>query len=104
VQKLARDETGSIQLPGGNPQKGIGGKGWRGDKNWRDALNIVKNGGTINEINGSVLTQKEAIELIKESGGKVLRIEGPHNAPNPHNFNHINYQTPSGVKGTIEIM
>ncbi len=44
------------------------------------------------------------MDLIKESGGKVNRIEGPHEYPNPHNFNHINYTTPNGKKGTIEIL
>ena len=73
-------------------KKGVGGKGWRGDKTWRQNVDRV-----------SVPTQQEAIDLINEAGGTVNRIEGPHNSPNPHNFNHINYTTPSGGKGTIRI-
>ena len=84
-------------------QKGIGGNGWRGDKIWKGNVNTVKSGGTIENLNGKVPTQQEAIDLIKESGGKVNRIEGPHEAPNPHNFDHINYTTPEGKKGTIKI-
>jgi hypothetical protein len=54
-------------------------------------------------LNGQLPTQQEAIDLINEAGGTVNRIEGPHNEPNTHNFNHINYTTPSGGKGTIKI-
>lgn len=63
----------------------------------------VGEGGTIKDLNGQVPTQQEAIDLINEAGGTVNRIEGPHNAPNPHDFNHINYTTPNGGKGTIKI-
>ena len=48
-------------------------------------------------------TLQKIVYLIEEAGGTVKRIEGPHNAPNPHNFNHINYTTPGGEKGTIRI-
>lgn len=84
-------------------KKGVGGKGWRGDKTWRQNVDRVSEGGTIKDLNGQVPTQQEAIDLINEAGGTVNRIEGPHNSPNPHNFNHINYTTPSGGKGTIRI-
>jgi len=60
-------------------------------------------GGTIKNLNGQTPTRQEAIDLIKESGGTVNRIEGPHEYPNPHNFNHINYTTATGQKGTIKI-
>ena len=83
---------------------GIGGKGWRGDKKWKTAIKQVADGGTIKDIDGQIPTQQEAIDLINEAGGDILRIEGPHEAPNPHNFHHINYTTPSGGKGTIKIL
>lgn len=84
--------------------RGVGGKGWRGDATWKKDVNIVRDGGTIRNLDGRVPTQSEAIDLIKASGGTPLRIEGAHNAPNPHNFPHINYTTPSGAKGTIQII
>ena len=83
--------------------RGVGGKGWRGDKTWKQNVRTISEGGTIYDLNGQVPTQQEAIDLIEEAGGTVKRIEGPHNAPNPHNFNHINYTTPGGEKGTIRI-
>nr|OZC14107.1 hypothetical protein SPSIL_50350 [Sporomusa silvacetica DSM 10669] len=83
--------------------KGIGGKGWRGDQTWRSNVQTVGSGGTIRDLKGQIPTKQEAMDLIIESGGKVNRIEGPHESPNPHNFNHINYTTASGKKGTIEI-
>ncbi|MFZ5643768.1 MAG: RHS repeat-associated core domain-containing protein [Bacillota bacterium] len=85
------------------PLRGIGGKGWRGDKVWKNAVNSVKSGGTIESINGNVPTQQEAKDLIIEAGGIIDRIEGPHMAPNPHSYPHINYTTPNGKKGTIRI-
>ncbi len=92
--------------PGGpknGQQRGIGGKGWQGDRVWRDAVRKVEQGGTIRDINGKTPTEAEARQLIEEAGGRVDRVEGPHNEPNPHNFDHINYTTKSGAKGTIEI-
>jgi hypothetical protein len=86
------------------PQRGIGGKGWRGDRDWRAALRAVESGGTIRDFNGTRATQQEAIDLIQQAGGRVDRIDPPHAAPNPHDFPHINYTTPSGGRGTIEIL
>ena len=95
------DPEGTDTVP--ENSRGVGGKGWRGDKNWRDDVNTIGEGGTIESLRGLVPTEQEAVSLIKESGGIVNRIEGPHNPPNPHNYNHINYTTPSGGKGTIQI-
>lgn len=83
--------------------RGVGGKGWRNDKAWKNNVNTVRNGGTMNNLNGQVPTQQEAIDLIKESGGTVNRIEGPHESPKPHSYNHINYTTATGKKGRIKI-
>jgi hypothetical protein len=82
----------------------VGGRGWRGDAQWKAAVKQVGQGGTIRGFNGQVPTQQEAIDLINEEGGQVLCIEGPHEAPNPHTFNHINYVTSGGVRGAIEIL
>ena len=84
-------------------ERGIGGKGWRGDKTWRKDVNRVKEGGTIEDLDGRVPTETEARTLINESGGKYLRTDEAHKPPNPHNFKHINYLTSSGGKGTIKI-
>ena len=101
----AANQTGNRATPATRttPTRGVEGKGWRGDQTWRNDVSTVRNGGTINDLNGRIPTRSEAIDLIKESGGRVTRIEGPHNAPNPHNFHHINYTTQSGARGTIRI-
>ena len=88
-----------------NTERGIGGKGWKGDKLWKENVNMVQKGGTIEKINDTIVTQKEAMELIRESGGKILRIEEGHPAGgnSPHTYPHINYVTENGKKGTIRI-
>ena len=83
--------------------RGVGGKGWVGDKTWRENVSTVGNGGTITSLNGGIPTKAQAMQLINQSGGTPLRIEGAHQFPNPHNYTHINYVTSSGVKGTIKI-
>ena len=84
-------------------KKGVGGKGWRGDRSWRDAVRRVEQGGTIEDLNGTVPTLQEGMDLIDEAGGKVIRVEGPHESPNPHTFDHINYETATGQRGTLRI-
>ena len=99
----SKEESDGKGEDSSDKQKGIGGKGWRGDKKWKQNVNKVREGGTIPDLDGQVPTEQEAIDLINEAGGTVNRIEGPHESPNPHNYNHINYTTPSGLKGTIRI-
>jgi hypothetical protein len=94
--KNKKDDKKGDSKPGN--KRGVGGKGWCEDKTWKQNVNKVGEGGTIRDLNGQVPTQQEAIDLINEAGGTVNRVEGPHNAPNPHNFNHINYTTPGGGK------
>jgi hypothetical protein len=88
--------------PAPRPQRGVGGKGWVGDATWRGNVATVRAGGTIRTINGVVPTEEEAIHLIESSGGRVQRIEGPHEPPNPHDFKHINYLSPRGSKASFE--
>jgi len=88
---------------GDSSQRGVGGKGWVGDKTWRENVSTVGNGGTITSLNGGVPTEAQAMQLINQSGGTFLRMEKEHPFPNPHNYTHINYVTGSGVKGTIKI-
>ena len=84
--------------------RGVGGKGWVGDKAWRENVSTVGKGGTITSLNGGVPSKAQAMQLINQSGGTALRIEGAHQFPNPHNYSHINYVTSTGVKGTIKIL
>ena len=86
-------------------ERGIGGKGWRGDKIWKENIELVKRGGTIERINGEIISQSEAESLTKEIKGTILRVEGGHmKGTNPHKFPHINYITQDGKKGTIRIL
>lgn len=84
-------------------ERGIGGKGWVGDKSWRENLEKIDTGGTIEILNGGLPTEAQAKRLIAETGGKYLRTEGPHKGMNPHKYVHINYTTKSGKKGTIRL-
>ena len=70
---------------------------------WKSNVNKVREGDTILDFDGQIPNEQEAIDLINESGGTVVRIEEPHMPPNPHNFKHINYVTSTGKKGTIQI-
>jgi RHS repeat-associated protein len=87
--------------------KGLGGKGWKGDKSWKDAINKVKNvtdkENTILDFDGVTPTKNEAMDLLKDAQCKIERVEAPHLEPNPHDFYHINYTSPYGTKGTIKI-
>lgn len=85
------------------PKRGVGGSGWRGDKNWKANVSQVRQGGTIEKFQGKIASREEARALIQEAKGKVDRIDGPHGGGNPHNYPHINYTTANGVKGTIRI-
>ena len=85
-------------------QRGVGEHGWRGDQTWRADVNTVRNGGTIESFNGRIPTKQQAIDMINEAGGRVVRIEAPHSAPNPHTFHHINFTTACGARGTIRIL
>ena len=84
--------------------RGVGGKGWVGDKTWRENVSEVGKGGTITSLNGGVPTKAQALQLISQSGGTNPRIDPAHQYPNPHNYPHINYVTSTGIKGTIRIL
>jgi RHS repeat-associated protein len=80
--------------------------GWSGTKPYFDALNKLRQGGPRVDL-GFIPTQQQALQLLQDAGVDLnspeLRIEGPHAPPNPHDYPHINYPTPSGGKGTIQI-
>ena len=83
--------------------RGVGGKGWVGDKTWRENVATVGDGGTITSLNGGIPTQQQGELLINQSGGHVVRVDPAHKFPNPHNYPHINYVTSTGYKGTLII-
>jgi RHS repeat-associated protein len=87
----------------GKAVKGLTQWGWKGTKVWKNLVNEVKSGGTIEHLLGKIPTKDEALQLLKEGGITKYRIEEPHLSPNPHTYNHINYTTPTGGKGTIKI-
>ena len=100
----AKNDLNSFLLSKSNMERGIGGKGWKGDKVWRENIKLVENGGTIERVNGEIISQSDAETLIKESKGTILRVEAGHmKGNNPHKFPHINYITHDGKKGTIRI-
>jgi RHS repeat-associated protein len=86
--------------------------GWRGQTDYNqavDKLNEVNTPqGTADHpnLNGKVPTKEEAIQMIKDAGGKVGRIEEEGHAAggvSTHQNPHINYTTASGAKGTVDI-
>jgi hypothetical protein len=85
--------------------------GWSGTTAYKDAVKKLNEVNTPEgrverpDLNGKVPTKEEAIRMIKDAGGKVKRIEGPHgpDSVSTHKYPHINYETASGVSGTVRI-
>jgi hypothetical protein len=81
--------------------------GWAGSKPYRDALKLIQRGGPQVDL-GFIPTREQALQLLRDAGVDLssgeLRIEGPHLPPNPHDYPHINYPTPTGGKGTIRTL
>lgn len=48
-------------------EHGIGGKGWVGDKTWRENVKIVSEGGTITSLKGGIPTESQALKLINQA-------------------------------------
>ena len=94
-----KENLNSVLFSKSNMERGIGGKGWRGDRIWKENVKLVENGGTIERVNGEIISQSDAEILIKESKGTILRVEDGHmKGNNPHKFLHINYITRDGKK------
>jgi RHS repeat-associated protein len=112
------DPLGWVNVDPNDPLKGAGGLppvpmpqiriqtpwGWSGQASFKAAAKELQKGGTIRDIGGRIPTEKQAELLLREAKCTPLRIEGPHPYPNPHGFWHINYSTPSGARGTIQIV
>ena len=83
-------------------QKGVGGKGWVGDKTWKSNIETIKNVRDVRTINGQVLSQYDATRLINAAGGEIFR--GPEiSLTGSHTYLHMHYYI-NGIKHTIEIM
>jgi hypothetical protein len=63
--------------------------GWTGTKVWKNLVNEVGKGATIERLVGKIPTRTEAEMLIKEAKGTIIRIDPPHDFPNPHNYSHL---------------
>jgi len=85
--------------------KGINGKGWEGDKGWRDAVADAKKGGDFDTGKHGVPSETEARRLLDKAGAVIDRVEDAHgpDSVSRHNYPHINYHTADGTKGTMEI-
>ncbi len=70
--------------------------GWSNSKPYNKAKEQLTQEGTHKTVNGRVPTREEAVRLIKESGGKIDRIEEGHHpdGDSTHTEPHINYRTP----------
>jgi hypothetical protein len=83
--------------------------GWMGSNSWKDAVKTVASGGQGGEIRaiaGKIPTYEEAVQLIKEAGGTIQRVEGPHigsRVAGHIDYNHINFTTANGMKSHLAI-
>ena len=86
-------------------QHGIGGHGWRGDRDWRDNVRRVGEGGDQTSLKGGVPTENEAIDLINEANGSYVRTDSAHlPTHSTHIYDHVHYLTERGIKGVIRII
>ena len=87
-------------------QHGVGGKGWRGDKSWKYNVEMVRGGGDVTSLKGGVPTQQEALDLIKEAGGEVIRVDLGHSpgGVSTHTYPHIHYKINGSEKNVIRII
>lgn len=82
-------------------ERGIAGKGWVGDKTWKQNIETVQTVTDVRTINGQLLSESEARRLIVAAGGVVFR--GPEiSLTGAHTYWHLHYYI-GKVKHTIEI-
>ncbi len=68
--------------------------GWTNSPPYKIARDQLTEAGTHETVNGRVPTREEAVRLIKESGGRIERIEKGHRpGRSTHNKPHIDYYT-----------
>ena len=87
-------------------ERGVGGKGWKGDSTWRENVRTVENGGDILELNGGIPTATQASQLILESGGTVGAYHNAHpvGGISTHTYDHIHYVTYTGIRSAIQVI
>ena len=87
-------------------ERGVGGKGWKGDRKWRENVETVRNGGDILELNGGIPSGAEARELITQAGGTVGAYHDAHavGGVSTHVYNHIHYLTANLVRSAIQVI
>jgi RHS repeat-associated protein len=80
--------------------------GWNNTESYIRARNELESGPnntTHDTLNGKVPTREEALKMIEENGGTVIRDEAGH-APggvSTHTEPHINYTTSTGIRQTV---
>ena len=101
------DDVGGGNGAGGNSKgvRGVGGKGWRGDRTWKQNVKTVAEGGEIRELNGGTPTIDEARALIAEARGtfRIFHSAHPLGGRSIHTYNHIHYLTQTGIRSAIEV-
>jgi len=86
-------------------ERGIGGHGWRGDKDWNSNVREVAKEGDHTSLNGGTPTQNEAEDLIKQAKGILDCVDPAHSATtSTHTYPHVHYYTQKGIKATIKII
>jgi RHS repeat-associated protein len=87
--------------------------GWSGQQSYNAVvrkLNVPNTPeGTVNiteqELGGRLPTREEALRMIQDAGGRVLRDVETHppGGVSTHTYPHINYETANGIKGAIKV-
>ena len=87
-------------------ERGVGGKGWRGDKTWHENVKAVEAGGDILELNGGIPTGGEARALISQANGIIGPYHPGHavGGISTHTYNHIHYTTATGIRSAIQVL
>ena len=71
--------------------------GWDSTPSYNKAIAELSQPGTHETLNGRIPTREEAVRMIEEIGGTVVRIEEGHPpGRSTHNDPHINYYLPRG--------
>ena len=87
-------------------ERGVGGKGWIGDKTWKQNVKTVDAGGDVLELNGGIPTGTQARKLIQEARGILGQYHSAHavGGVSTHTYNHIHYTTRQGVRSAIQVL
>ena len=66
----------------------------------------MRGGGDITSLKGGIPTEQEALDLTREAGGEVIRIDPAHpaNGISTHTYPHIHYSINGSEKNIIKII